>query len=204
MFIPSMLLKQLYTFGSLENTPNGVQFALKNRLSDATFIGLLGVKIDGNALSLEAFTLDFGRGNTFKPSQVSPDQSVEFPLRQVVTLSAAIPPLAEGKHKIEITFQSKPFGKLSFSVDDAISAEDENRVVIPRDPENDYTTEMAQRRQKFVSEAANVKLEHIPQYSFDPASVKGNIEHFTGAVQIPLGFAGPLQINGEHAQGEFL
>ena len=44
--IPSMLLKQLYTFGSLKNTPDGVEFSLKNRLSDTTVTGLQQVKID--------------------------------------------------------------------------------------------------------------------------------------------------------------
>jgi len=34
MLIPSMLLKKLYTLGSLKNTAAGVQFAVKNRLSD--------------------------------------------------------------------------------------------------------------------------------------------------------------------------
>ncbi len=38
----------------------------------------------------------------------------------------------------------------------------------------------------------------------NPQTTKGNIEHFTGAAQVPLGFAGPLRINGEHAQGDFL
>ena len=37
--IPSMLLRQLYTFGSLKNTGQGVQFAIKNRLSDAEVVG---------------------------------------------------------------------------------------------------------------------------------------------------------------------
>jgi hydroxymethylglutaryl-CoA reductase (NADPH) len=37
MFIPSMLLKRLYTFSSLKNTPGGVQLSVKNRLSDARF-----------------------------------------------------------------------------------------------------------------------------------------------------------------------
>ena len=36
MFVPDALLEQLYTFGSLENTDRGVEFALKNRLKDAT------------------------------------------------------------------------------------------------------------------------------------------------------------------------
>ncbi|MCB0060328.1 MAG: hydroxymethylglutaryl-CoA reductase, partial [Caldilineaceae bacterium] len=44
--IPSMLLKQLYTFGSLKNTPDGVKFSLKNRLSDTTVTALQQVKFD--------------------------------------------------------------------------------------------------------------------------------------------------------------
>ena len=204
MFIPSMLLKQLYTFGSLENTPEGVQFVIKNRLSDATFTRLLEIKIDGKTIPMDALRLDFGGGQVLSPEQISPDAPLDFPLRKTVTIRAAIPPLADGKHKISISFQSKPFGKLSFSVDDAISKKDANRIVIPRDPEDDYTREMAQRRQEFVAEFTGKKLEHIPQYSFDPNIVRGNIENFTGVAQIPLGFAGPLKINGEHAQGEFL
>ncbi len=31
-----------------------------------------------------------------------------------------------------------------------------------------------------------------------------NIENMIGAVQIPLGYAGPMKINGDHAKGEFL
>ena len=49
-----------------------------------------------------------------------------------------------------------------------------------------------------------MKLHHVAGHSFDPAVAKGNIENFTGVAQIPLGFAGPLRINGEHAKGEFL
>ena len=45
--IPSLLLKQLYTFGSLQNVATGVRFALKNRLSDAQLTGLTSVKING-------------------------------------------------------------------------------------------------------------------------------------------------------------
>jgi hydroxymethylglutaryl-CoA reductase (NADPH) len=177
---------------------------LKNRLSDASFTGLLEIKIDGIAIGLDLIDLDFGSGITLKSDQVTAYQPVEFPLRQIVILKAAIPPLEEGKHKIEITFQSKPFGKLSFSVDDAISVEDKCRIMIPRDPQNDYTPEIVKRRQKFVADSTGKKLEHLSKYSFDPTMVQGNIEHFTGAAQVPLGFAGPLRINGEHAQGEFL
>jgi len=32
---------------------------------------------------------------------------------------------------------------------------------------------------------------------------QGNIENFSGVAQVPIGFAGPLLINGEHPKGEF-
>ena len=46
-------------------------------------------------------------------------------------------------------------------------------------------------------------LEHVGHYSFDPATLPGNVENFMGVAQVPIGLAGPLLINGEHAQGEF-
>ena len=36
-----------------------------------------------------------------------------------------------------------------------------------------------------------------------PRSLPGNVEHFIGVAQVPIGLAGPLLVNGEHAQGEF-
>src|SRR5438270_7944650 len=77
------------------------------------------------------------------------------------------------------------------------------RVPIPRDRQNDYTREAAARRAEFARERTGVALEHVSHYSFDPAIAAGNIEQFVGVAQVPIGLAGPLLVNGEHAQGEF-
>src|SRR5690242_13620296 len=77
------------------------------------------------------------------------------------------------------------------------------RVGIPRSKQNDYTPDAARARQAFVREQTGSPLEHVSSYSFDPESTRGNVEHFTGVAQVPLGIAGPLLVNGEHAQGEF-
>jgi hydroxymethylglutaryl-CoA reductase (NADPH) len=77
------------------------------------------------------------------------------------------------------------------------------RVAIPRSKENDYTPDAARARQDFVRERTGSSLEHVASYSFDPETTRGNVEHFTGVAQVPLGIAGPLLVNGEHAQGEF-
>lgn len=74
---------------------------------------------------------------------------------------------------------------------------------IPRDPSDDYSRKIVEARQDFLAETGDTKLEHVRNFSFDPASTAGNIENLTGVAQVPLGMAGPLLIDGEHAKGEF-
>ena len=77
-----------------------------------------------------------------------------------------------------------------------------DRAPIPRDPQNDYTPAMAEQRAQFLRERTGVTLDHVRKASFDPAALPGNIENFIGVAQVPIGLAGPLLINGEHARGE--
>ncbi len=77
------------------------------------------------------------------------------------------------------------------------------RVPVPRDKENDHSDEAARSRADFVREQTGVDLEHVTSYSLDPSTLSGNIESFVGVAQVPIGLAGPLKVNGEHAQGDF-
>jgi hydroxymethylglutaryl-CoA reductase (NADPH) len=77
------------------------------------------------------------------------------------------------------------------------------RARIPRDKDNDYTDELATRRREFVRDKTGAALTHVGKYSFAPAILPGNIENFMGVAQVPIGLAGPILINGEHARGEF-
>jgi hydroxymethylglutaryl-CoA reductase (NADPH) len=74
---------------------------------------------------------------------------------------------------------------------------------IPRDREDDYTVQQAAVRRDFLCEISGAGLDTISSYTIDPAVTQGNIENFIGTVQVPLGVAGPLRINGEHADGDF-
>ena len=82
-------------------------------------------------------------------------------------------------------------------------SDDRAQQRIPRDRDNDYTAEMAARRRAFAEERTGARLSHVGAASFDPAMLPGNIENFMGVAQVPIGLAGPLRVNGEHAQGDF-
>ncbi len=74
---------------------------------------------------------------------------------------------------------------------------------VPRSKNDDYTDEMAATRRKFLKEQTGAHLDNVSHYSLDVSMLPGNIENFIGVAQVPLGVAGPLLINGEHAKGEF-
>jgi hydroxymethylglutaryl-CoA reductase (NADPH) len=74
---------------------------------------------------------------------------------------------------------------------------------IPRDATNDYTAAMAARRRAFLRDQCAADLSHVAQCSFDPSILPGNIENFVGVAQVPIGVAGPLRVDGEHARGDF-
>lgn len=74
---------------------------------------------------------------------------------------------------------------------------------IPRDNTNNTSEEIISARHDFIEDKTGEKLHHIKNYSIAPETTVGNIENFIGVAQVPIGLAGPLTVNGEHANGKF-
>ena len=70
-----------------------------------------------------------------------------------------------------------------------MTAINDGRAPVPRDPKDDYTRRAADTRQAFLSDRTGATFEHVSKYSFDPAELAGNIEQFVGVVQVPMGVA---------------
>jgi hydroxymethylglutaryl-CoA reductase (NADPH) len=202
-FIPSLVLKQLYTRNSLDNISGGIRFSLKNRLSDAKLTGIRRISINGKEVDLRGVKLVLTNGTSLTTDQISESHPLNFPLKEVIRMEITHDKLPEGKHAIEVKFDASPFGKLTLTVEDGISAEAEHILKIPRDEQDDYAEHIIKERQAFIEKHTGAKLVHTAQYSIDPHLTMGNCENFTGVAQIPLGFAGPILINGEYAKGEF-
>ena len=198
---PDRILRRLYTYGSLENVEDGVKFEVKNRLRDAKLTSVEYVEINNERY--DRVRLSLGEDARYS-DEISEEDPVDFPVGRTVTAYVEREPLDYGDHDIRIKFKTNPFGKLDLQVTDSLSEEEEELTGVPRmEGDENFSEEAIKERQDFLEEISNTELEHVPQYSIDPAETEGNIENFVGAAQIPLGIAGPLKINGEHAQGEF-
>ena len=205
MFVPSILLKQLYTRASLSKTSTGLSFSLKNRLKDATIEKLHWVSLDGEKIPEDKISLQLTH-DTFLPAvELNQSDGRPFALRQTITLHLDIEKDAcPEKRKLGICFSASPFGKLKFEVEDNITLAGQRSAHIPRDDFDDYGDSIIKTRQQYFESATGNKVNHVGKYSIDPNDLKGNIEHFIGVAQVPIGIAGPLKINGEHAKGEFV
>ncbi|BDX06103.1 hydroxymethylglutaryl-CoA reductase [Planctobacterium marinum] len=206
MFIPSILLKQLYTRGSLTSSKEGISFKLKNRLKDATVKSIQEVKLNGRSVPIQDISLEMADGQLVSAQNLNGDKPLEFPLRSIIEMRLArVKGLSEEvKHSIVIGFEVAPFGKLKLEVEDVLSKGTDADTGIPRVEQDDYSRDAAEIRQEYLETFSGKTFEHIKQYSFEPQELQGNIENFTGVAQVPLGLAGPITINGEHAQGDFI
>ena len=202
-FIPGRILGKLFNHGSLRNADGKVRFSVKNRLSPAALQSISRVEINDDAIPLHAVNISIDDGTAMPLTAITPDQAVDFPLGTLLTFFLDVEPLQPGGHDVTVVFTTKPFGELRMAVSDTLNTGGTAPGALPRDAENDYTPEIIAARQAFINERCDKRLDHVTRYSIDPSVTRGNIEHFTGCAQVPLGFAGPLLVHGQHAQGEF-
>ena len=201
--IPKALLKKAYNRSSLRNSGIGVRFSVKNRLAPAKLKRIEQVSLNGQILASAEVHVAVDSAEPVAMDEIGTSAAVDFPLGTLLTFHLSVPALAKGEHSLGLKFEADPFGMLEFEISDSLRTDTQSPDMVPRDSENDYSDAIIRARQDFAREKSGSSLEHISQFSFDPNSTQGNIEHLTGAAQIPLGIAGPLKVHGEHAQGEF-
>ena len=202
-FIPNNVLSKLYNRTSLRNADKTVRFSVKNRLSPATLRKVIRIEIDNSPVDMDRVAIALEGGSPFPVGQVTAKKPIDFPLGTLLTFVLDMDPLEEGRHQLAVAFDTRPFGELKLAVSDALNSGVRSPGTLPRDPENDYSSRIIKARQQFIRETTGAQLDHIGRYSIDPRVTQGNIEHFTGVAQVPIGFAGPLLVRGQHAQGEF-
>jgi len=202
--ISPLILKKMYSSGSLMNLDEGVGFHIKNQIRDAMLTGIHQVAINGAEIPLDSVFIR-KNGSRLRADMIDADNAVCFPLGENIEIHASIAPLHKNReHHVSLSFETDPFGRMNLDAMDTVVETRTDHTRIPCVKEANYEPDIVRKRQEFVENFSGVQLHHIKHHSFDPVLTKGNIENFTGVAQIPMGFAGPIKVNGEYAKGEFL
>ena len=80
----------------------------------------------------------------------------------------------------------------------------ERRIeLVPRLEDQGYGPDQVAERRRWVEEKTLAALPLVGSFTMSPEAMRGNVENPIGAVQVPLGVAGPLLVRGDHARGTF-
>ncbi|MCP4201101.1 MAG: hydroxymethylglutaryl-CoA reductase, partial [bacterium] len=75
--------------------------------------------------------------------------------------------------------------------------------LVPRFRKGGYEPEQVARRRAWLEGQAGVAVPAIGAHALATPTLRGNVENPIGAVQVPLGVAGPLLVDGSDAHGTF-
>ena len=120
MPIPQLLLRRLYTLGSLENDPGGFHFEIKNRLTDVTLVGLRRLRVDGEDVPLRDIELQLLDGRVVRACDVTAERPAPFHLRDAARVRVRQGTLALGSHDVRLLVDTLPYGGLEVCVRDTV------------------------------------------------------------------------------------
>jgi hydroxymethylglutaryl-CoA reductase (NADPH) len=205
MFLPDSMLKQLYTIGSLRETNSGFHFSLKNRIKSVHLNQIVDLSINNQKIDKHKITISPNSGQLINLRTLGQQQGIMFPLGAILDIFVEGTFVSTSKIiNIDITISTRPFGNIELTLQDKVSDPAKKSDEIPRNIENDFHPDIVQKRQHYVSKITGVTPKKLFNLDVDLESFRGNIEHFCGVAQVPIGIAGPIKVNGEHAKGDYL
>ncbi|MEE9285010.1 MAG: DUF6379 domain-containing protein [Dehalococcoidia bacterium] len=120
MKVPAFLLRRLFVKGSLQNTPGGFEFKLKNSLGSGYANGMLPLMVDGEEIPAETSTFSVD-GKTLVFPEVTRESPATLAMNKEVTIAVQGRKLAPGPHKVNMGFIVTGLGELRFDLVDSVT-----------------------------------------------------------------------------------
>lgn len=189
----------------LRNRRGAVEVSLTNHLADLHIVRWGPLRVNGREVPPQDIVLFPEEGVVTRSEHVSPQRPFPFTRQQTVCIRISVPPLDAGEHRLEVEFECGRHGVVSLDVTEVIDAPHSRADGrLPRDGVDDYSETIVRARRVQAEAWTGTRLSHVTQPSFAPHHARNACELFTGVAQVPLGIAGPLVMNGEHACGPYL
>jgi hydroxymethylglutaryl-CoA reductase (NADPH) len=81
--------------------------------------------------------------------------------------------------------------------------DDSGIELVPRFKDQGYGPDQVRERREWLERRVGAAFPLVSACAIPTEQMRGNIENPVGSVQMPLGVAGPLVVNGDHARGAF-
>ena len=121
MKVPGFLVRQFYVSGSLRNTESGFTLQARNALGNGQLVGVARLTVDGTEIPASAVTaVRESDGRTFRASDVTDARPIDVRQGDRVTLNVAAPPLAPGKHELQVELAEASLGIVRLTVTDTV------------------------------------------------------------------------------------
>jgi hypothetical protein len=117
-------LERLFTWESLENTPRGVEFELKNRLIEAEFEGVTSIRLDDEEVPPADVTLELSDDERYTADEITPEEPLELDLAETVQVICDVERLRLGVHELGVDLQVEGYGEVGFTTDDEVTEDD--------------------------------------------------------------------------------
>jgi alpha-galactosidase len=131
--IPNFVLKRLYVKGSLANTADGCELALRNFVGSGTMTGLLSVEVDGRSHLPDVLSVGLPEGVTRPGDSITPESPLVLASGVAVTIRLRGERLSPGPHAVRLRILTGEMGQLDIGVSDAVREKlaDEHAVTEP-------------------------------------------------------------------------
>jgi hypothetical protein len=129
--LPGFILKRLYVSGSLQNTPEGFEFALRNFIGTGHVVEVLGLEINGAALLAPALELLMPDGSARPGNEVTEAAPLALPSGLTVKFRVPGERLSAGRHKLNLSVRTREMGVLDIPVTDISREGEVPRVTEP-------------------------------------------------------------------------
>ena len=118
--VPAFILRRLYVNGSLQNTPTGWRFTLKNSLGSGYAHGLLPLRVDES----EEVPMDQTRfendGVIVRFDQVNEENTFGLQMSRSIVIRVTGEQLTRGAHRIDFACIVPGLGQIGFDFTDEV------------------------------------------------------------------------------------